>query len=154
MEWKMVSPWYFGSSHSLYFDMLGLDFKIRRFQIILEPDLSAASLHAINTSELDQVIPHNLYYLSSRSYRICEDNLVSCWTCTDPRCYDRPHQYQCGVYTGLTSARFANLISPSGVATEILLPDVKHDFCLFFCPASGRFVFLNSKNSVVVLDFF
>ena len=75
IAWKTVSSWYFGSSHSLYFDMICGDFKLHRFQIMLAPDLSTISLRVINTHE---PIPHNFNYVSYQDYRICEDTLVSC----------------------------------------------------------------------------
>ena len=117
--------------------------KLHRFKLIVESDLSDASLHVINTSE---PTPHNFDEVSFQSYRICEDTLVSCWT--DERIneygYDSDpisKHYRYGVYTGLTSARFSNLISHGGPAAKILLPDTRHDdCCLFSCPASGRFV--------------
>ena len=145
IEWKTVSPWYFGSSHPLYFDMLcqGL---LHRFKLIVKPDLSDASLHVINTSELT---PHNFDYVSFQSYRICEDILVSCWM----NYHWHPSRYQCGIYTGLTSDRFSNVIARGGPAAKMLL-HLGRGYSLFSCPASGRFVFLDGRNSVTVLDFF
>ena len=142
-----MSSWYFGSSQPLYFDMICQGSKLHRFQIILKPDLSTASLHFVNTSEL---IPHDFEYVFFEDYRICEDTLVSCWFYDD---HDDPVQHQCGVYTGLTSTRFA-VISHDGPATKMLLPGIGHEYRLFWCPASGRFVLLDSSDSVVVLDFF
>ena len=115
-----------------------------RFKLIIKPDFSDASLHVINSSELDF---HNFYYVSFQSYRICEDTLVSFWI-------DIDDQYRCGVYTGLTSARFANIISDGGFAARMLLPDIGDEYRLFPCPAFGRFVRLDGNNSVSVLDFF
>jgi hypothetical protein len=114
--WKTMSSWYFGSPHSLYFDMLCQDSKLHRFQVMLKPDLSTASLHVINIYELS---PHDFNYATFEDYRICEDTLFSCWIYDDLL---RP--YQCGVYTGLTSARFTNIISRSGPAAKMLLPDI------------------------------
>ena len=73
-EWEMVSSWYSDSSHPIYFNMLHRDSKRHRFQIKLKPDLSIASLHAINTSEL---FPYDHGSTFSQGYRICEDTLVS-----------------------------------------------------------------------------
>ena len=56
MELKSIGSWYFGSSHPLYFNKLCQDFKLHRFQIILKPDLSTASLRIVNTTELT---PHD-----------------------------------------------------------------------------------------------
>ena len=114
---------------------------------MLEPDLSTASLHVINTSELT---PHEFDHAFFDDYRICEDTLVSCWINLDLL-----PPYQCGVYT---SARFPNTISHGGPAVKMLLPDIGHEYRPFSCPVSGRFVLLvrdDSNNSgAVVLDFF
>ena len=140
--WKTVSSWYFGSSRPFYFDMLCQDSKRQRFQITLKPDLSAASLHAINASEIFPLDDGSTLF---QGYRICEDTLVSFW------CYDG--QY-CGLYTGLTSARSSNVMSYCGPAANMLLPDFGCEYVLHPCPASGRFVRLDARNSVAVLDFF
>ena len=144
----MMSSWYFGSSQPLYFDMICQDSKIYRFQIVLKADLSAASLKLINTSELN---PYDFDDIFFHDYRICEDTLVSCWFHND----DDSDQYQCGVYTGLTRTRFV-VTSRDGRrhAATMLIPGIAHEYHLFSCPVSGRFVLLNSSNSVVVLDFF
>ena len=128
--------------------MLCRDSKLHRFKLIVEPDLSDASLHVIHTSE---PTPHNFDKVSFQSYRICEDALVSCW-----KIYGRPAEDLCGVYTGLTSARFANVISHGGPAAKMLLPDrdIGPDYRLFSCPASGRFILLDRSNGTFVLDFF
>jgi hypothetical protein len=144
IQWKMISSWYFCSSH-LYFDILCQDRKLHRFQIMLKPDLSTASLQVINT----ELPPYDFKYASFQSYRICEDALVSCLI------YFGDHKYQCGVYTtGLTSARFSNVISHGHPAAKMLLPDIGLEYGLVSCPASGRFVLLVEDNTVVVLDIF
>jgi hypothetical protein len=149
VRWKVISAWYFGSSHPLYIDMLCQDSKHHRFQIVLKPDLSNASHRVIYTSELDH---HDFDDLIFEDYRFCEDTLVSCWTSND--------HLQWGVYMGLTSARFANIISHGGPAANILLPDFEHNlkYRPLSCPASGRFVLLvgdsSDISSLVVLDFF
>ena len=56
--------------------MLCQDSKLHRFQMMLEPDLSTASLHDINTSELT---PHDFDCVFFQNYRICEETLVACW---------------------------------------------------------------------------
>ena len=146
LRWNRISSWYFGSSHPLYFDMICQGSKFLRFQIMLKSDLSTASLQFINTSELS---PYDFDYVFFQDFRICEDTLVSCWFYDD---HDDPDQYQCGVYTGLTS-RFA-VISHGGPATKMLLPNIGRRFLLFSCPASGRFVLVDSTNSVSVVDLF
>jgi len=109
--------------------------------MILETDLSTASLDVISAHEPN---PHDFYYVFFQDYRICEDTLVTCWFYVDRRY----------IYTGLTSPRFTNLISPGGPAAKMLLPDIGHNYALFFCPASGRFVRLDKTNTVTILDFF
>ena len=150
IRYNTISSWYFGSLQPLYFDMLCEDSKLHRFQIVLEPDLSTASLNVINTSELT---PHDFNRVQFQEYTICEDTLVSCWFYKNFR-YNGRDQYQWGVYTGLTSDRFANVISHGGPTAKMLMLDIgrKHD--LYWCSASGRFVVLDSSNSVIVLDFF
>ena len=141
IEWKTTSSWYFSSSHPLYFDVLCHDSKLHRFKLIVEPDLSDASLHVIITSELTL---HDFVEVSFQSYRICEDTLVSCWI---------DYEYEWGVYMGSTSPRLANVISHGGPVPKMTLH--KGYGCnLSLCPASGRFVFLDESNSAFVLDFF
>ena len=144
--WKTVSSWYFGSSHPFYFDMLCQDAKRHRFQIKLKSDLSTASLHVINASELfpPDSDPFRGPTLS-QGYRICEDTLVSFW---------RYHTNYCGLYTGLISTRFSNVISRCGPAAKMLLPDFSQEYVLYPCPASGRIVRLDARGHVAVLDFF
>jgi hypothetical protein len=157
IKWTTISSWYLGSTHHLYFDLLCRHSKFHRFKLIVESDLSEASLHVINTSE---PTPHNFDEVSFQSYRICDDTLVSCWTRVNDPYHPLPMHCRYGVYTGLTSARFANLISHGGPAAKMLLPDTGHDYCrLFSCPASGRFVLKvmdgnGSHHSLFILDFF
>ena len=144
MKWIAISSWYFGSSHPLYFDMLREDsnLKYHRVQIMLnlKPDLSTASLHVINTSELT---PRDFEDVFFQDYNICEDTVISCWYCWD--------NYQRGVYTQSTSASFANVVSQVGLSAKMSPPD---NYRLYSSPASGRFVLLDRNNTVSVLDFF
>ena len=149
---KVVSPWYFSSSRHLYFDMISVSRQISkrfRFKIELEPDLSTASLHAINTQLT--TLEFDVFF---EGYRICEDTLVSFW------CYDDddnvPHRE---VYTDSMSASFdtGNISSHSGSLTKMLLQDIgcpSRYYVLYPCPASGRFVRQDTNKSIVVLDFF
>ena len=149
MQWIAMSSWYFGSSHPLYFDMLREDsnLKCHRVQIMLnlKPDLSTASLHVINTSELT---PRDFDHVSFQDYQICEDTVVSCWFRWD--------NSQCGVYTQSTSASFANVVSHAGLSTKMSPPNIEdlYRLRLSSCPASGRLVLLDHNNTVSVLDFF
>ena len=146
IKWIAMSSWYFGSSHPLYIDMLRQYSEYERVQIMLnlKPDLSAASLHVINTSELTRDSGHAFF----EDYRICEDTLVSCWSYWD--------NYQCGVYTQSTFANFSNAVSHAGLAAMTSPPklQVGRNYRLYSCPASGRFILLDRNNTVSVLDFF
>ena len=115
ISWKTISSWYFGSSQTLYFDALCRDRKLHRFQIMLKPDLSTASLQVINASE---VTPYDFYDNSFQSNRICDDTLVSC---------SFSHR-KCGVYMGLMSACFSNVISRGHPAVKMTLPDIGHEY--------------------------
>ena len=154
VEWKMVSPWYYGYSRHLYFDMLSNDIsnKPYRFKIELKPDLSTASLHAIYNPGLT---PQSAFegFTLLEGYMICEDNLVSFWL------YERnDDEAHCEVYTEPMSACFDNAISHSGPAVKMLLPDIgrESEYVAYPCPASGRFVrhCRDSNNRIAVLDFF
>ena len=151
IEWKKISSWYFGSSQPLYFDMLCRDPKLHRFEIILKPDLSTASLHVINTSE---PTPLHFETESLDDYRICEDTLFSCW-CYAARAFNTPsrNKYQWAVYMGSTSARFSNVTSNDSPAAKMLLPEIGLYCKYILCPASGRFVLLDVAD-VAVLDIF
>ena len=150
IRWNTISSWYFGSSQPLYFDALCLFSKLHRIQIMLEPDLSTASLHVINISKLT---PHDFKDVFFQDYRICEDTLVSCWF--NRRFYtDRRGRFQYGVYTGSTSARFPDAISHGDPGAKMLLPDIGLECHPYWCPASGRFVLKDSSNKVAVHDFF
>ena len=145
-RWKTTSSWYFGSSQPLYFDMLCHDSMLYTFKLIVKPDLSDASLRVINTSG---PTPYNVFDRCFESYRICEDNLVSWWI----DCYLDGNR--CLVCTGLLSAaaRFA-IVSRGGPISRMLLTDfVQYTYNLFPCPATGRFVYLDSSNRLRVLDF-
>ncbi|KAF8812954.1 hypothetical protein BYT27DRAFT_7239602 [Phlegmacium glaucopus] len=143
--WKRTSYWYLGSSQPLYFDLFfTLDSgkadmgAVHRFKIIVEPDLYDTSLHFIYTSE---VVPNKMVFFLP--YRICEDTLVTYW-------YTWCNNMSSGcVYTGLTSSRVANGILHGSPAVKMLLPWTGNANSL--CPASGKFVHLNSDRSRIVI---
>jgi hypothetical protein len=142
IRWNTISSWYFGSSQPLYCDMLCQDSTIHRFEIMLKPDLSTASLHVINTSE---ITPHNFHNVYLPEYAICGDTLVS-WYMNLKYNHSRRVQYQAGIYTGLTTDRFDNgIISHGGPAANMLLPDIGRGYKLFLCPASGTSAKLGKK---------
>ena len=132
-----VSSWYCGSSNPLYFDIICQDSKLHRCQITFKPDLSSASLRVIDTY-------HISHWICLQNYRICEDALVTSWFRDDRR----QNRYQCGVYTS------TNGTSHDGPATKMLLPDIGRKYVTFSCPASGRFVLLDTSDRIAVLDFF
>ena len=137
VKWQMTSSWYFASSHPLYFDILCQDSKRHRFRIVIEPDLSDASLEILNTSELSPLSFDNRIY---RRHNICEDTLVCCWR-------DNANSSHYGAYIGLMSPRFAP-------AVIVSLPATRRDYGHSACPASGRFVYLErALNGIVVHDF-
>ena len=144
--WNTISSWYFGSSQPLYFDTLCEDSKLHRFQIMLKPDLSTASLHVIKASELTAL---DFNYVSFQSYRICEDTLVSCFVEINRGGHH-------GVYTGITSTRSANVISHDGLPHQMSFPYIGHGHSIFLCPASGRFAYLarDGSNTINVFNFF
>ena len=145
-----ISSWYSGFSQPLYFDMLRTedqyntqDSKSQRVQIMLnlKPDLSTASLH-VNTSE---VTPHDFDDAFFQDWRICEDTLFTCW--------QNENYYQSGIYTQLTSVRFDNVVSHAGPVVKMSPPGNRREYRLFSCPASGRYVNVNSNRTISVLDF-
>ena len=135
-----VSSWYFGSSESVYFDIFHKNSKIQRFKINIKPDLSDASLHVINMSELIQndLMESSLAaYRVRKGYRVCEDALVYFWN-------NRLKPQTWRAYTGLTSAPFTNIVTRWNGHVDSL------------CPTSGRFVYTDDGYGhscrIVVVD--
>ena len=149
MEWDSIAPWHSGSSHwhPLYFEMLpqysGSD--SIQFMLYLKPDLSTASLYVMNASKIIHDFDDSANVVF-QNYRICEDTLVSGW-------FYRDH-HQAGIYTQSTSNRFANILWHGGLAAKMSSPDIELDYLLYLCPTSGRFVLLDTDNTVSVVDFF
>ena len=50
-EWMIVASWYLGFCDSVCFDVSYMNSDRQRFKIIIKPDLSDVSLHAINMPE-------------------------------------------------------------------------------------------------------
>ena len=138
IQWNTISSWYFGSSQPLYFDAFCRDSKLHRFQIILKPDLSTASLHLINTFELT-LRESNPKFLD---YTICEDTLVTCCS------YSNFFNGRWDLFADVT------LTSHTGFSANVLLPDLGYYNMLSWCAGSGRFVGVNSSPFVAVIDFF
>jgi hypothetical protein len=115
-RWKTLSSWYLGfSGETVYFDMISS--QIRRFKIIIKPDLSDASLHVINIPGTISFDESSEVYGNYEGYRICEDALVYSWNNrkTWGTCTSAPFTK---VFT-----RWDGQVNSSG-----------------FCPTSGRFV--------------
>ena len=116
-----LSSWYF-RSESIYFDIFYADSKLRRFKIVIKPDLSDASLHFINMSEIN--LDDYMLNLESQNvhegYHICEDALVYFWN----------HRKTWGAYAVLTSAPFTNVVTRWNSDGRVGS----------LCPTSGRFV--------------
>ena len=142
-----ISSWYVGSWGSVDFEIFHTDSKLQRFKIIIKPDLSDASLHLINMSEITSGdFLESLKVSREEGYRICEDALVYFWS-------NRFMTW--GVYVGLTSAPFTNVVKQWS--------EIFDSFSL--CPTSGRFVYINSggvfgtpslinSSGIVVVDLF
>jgi hypothetical protein len=154
IRWNTISSWYFGSSQPLYCDLLCQDCTLHRFEIMLKPDLSTASLRLIYASE---ITPHDFHNVYLPEFAICGDTLVTCYLSSyNPEGLQEEYD-QTGIYTGITTDRFDNgIISHGGPAAAMSLPDVGSEYDLFLCPASGRFVRVDSgdSDSIAVLDFF
>ena len=95
--------------------------QIRRFKINIKPDLSDASLHAVNMSAIiSKDLKKSLDEGEVRGgYKICEDALVCVWN----------NRKTWGAYAGLTSAPFTDVVTRWNGPIDSL------------CPASGRFVY-------------
>ena len=115
-----VASWYFGS---VYFDVLYSDSELQRFEIIIKPDLSDASLLPINVPEILPEI--DFIFRACEEYRICDNALIFFWN--NPKMW--------GTFTGLTSAPFTNIIA------RWTLNVSGHVNVKSLCPASGRFVY-------------
>ena len=139
LRWITISSWYFGSNwESLYFDNLYRDSRLQRFKIIIKPDLSDATLHVINTSEIFSDDSDLIESLETNGigegYRICEDALVYFWN----------NSMTLGTYTGMTSAPFINIVTRWDEQLEVES----------LCPTSGRFVYCTNNRRIAVVDLF
>ena len=136
-----VSSWYFGSWDSVYFGILYSDSKLQRFKIIVKPDLSDASLHFINMSE---IVSDGFIDTSSESYTYCDGFRI----CEDALVYFSNYRKTWRAYTGLISAPFTDVVTRWNGHADYL------------CPASGRFVYRTNDghgtftDRIVVADLF
>ena len=137
-RWMAVSSWYFASWDSIYFEILYVDAIVQRFKLIVQPDLSDASLHVMNMTETisDDLMKSLKMGWSCEGYRVCEDSLVYFW--------DNLNRKTWGAYAGSTSAPFNNFFTRWNGGIDSL------------CPTSGRLVYYsdNSKSGIVVADLF
>lgn len=132
-RWLTVSSWYL-SLDSVYIDFFYTS-KLQRFNIIIKPDLSDASLHVINISNFisdDLMLSLGEDYICD--YRICEDAFVYFWNNSSSKTWV--------AYTGLISAPFTNVLKQWNGQVGSL------------CPASGRFVyrFEDGEGRIAVVD--
>ena len=97
LGWIIVSSWYFGSRESLYFDMVYTD-SIQRFKIIIKPDLSDASLHAISDIYItaDSIRDSMSFIRLCGGFKICEDTRVYFWYTYNNNQYNMCHWGLCG----------------------------------------------------------
>ena len=136
-----LSSWYFGSE-PVYFNIYYTDSKeskLQRLKIVIKPDLSDASLHVINVSEIvsDDLKNALKLYRFEKKLQICENALVYTW--------NYPDAWE--AYVGLTSASFTNFLTRWDGRVRSL------------CPTSGRSVcrdfegdFFNDR--ILVADLF
>ena len=141
-----MSSWYFGSSNPLYFDMICEDSTLHRIQIVLNSDLTSASLNLINSSTLTR---SDARHVVTSDYTICEGSTFSCWF-DDKSVLKWYHgsdgignddSGEGGIYTGSVITRFA-LVHPVPVIGRYLSS-----------AASGRVVLEDQNRNFVVLDF-
>lgn len=140
-----MSPWYLGSSDHLFFDVIYQEQStLHRFQILLTPDLSSATLQLLNTLK----IKHSST-AAPVGYQVCEDMIFSCGV------YDSKSLWWTQDYAPLFFA-----VSPGGPAAKVIYPDLGRtylDHSFLSCPASGTFLLrildLDGSYSLVTLDF-
>ena len=109
------------------------DSKLQRFKIAIKPDLSDASLHFINKSEIVSSDLKRSGILHER-YMICDNALIYFWN---------NEKSNWGAYAGLTSP-------PTNVVT-------RWNGCVnSLSPTSGRIVYIdeNRSGTIVVVDLF
>ena len=136
-----LSSWYFGSE-PIYFNIFYTDSKeskLQRLKIVIKPDLSDASLHVVNVSEIvsDDLIKVLRDYKFGLKFRICENALVYFW--------NYPEAWE--AYVGLTTAPFTNALTRWDGRVRSL------------CPTSGRSVCRDLEGSffndrIIVADLF
>ena len=137
---QMTLPsWYF-ESESVYFDVFcDRDFKLQRFKIVIEPDLTVASLDIINMSEtisndvIKFLIPHYSTYKACDGYRVCEDALVYFWNTPSPTRIMMPSAGPANTGLILTSTPFTNVVTGTDTRWTGRIDSL--------CPASGRLVY-------------
>ena len=132
-QWMLPSSRYFDCWESIHLGILFSDSKLQRFKIAIKPDLSDASLHFINKSEIVSSDLKRSGILHER-YMICDNALVYFWN---------NEKSNWGAYAGLTSP-------PTNVVT-------RWNGCVnSLSPTSGRIVYIdeNRSGTIVVVDLF
>jgi len=135
---KLVFPWYSCPSQPLYFSVFCSGPGLQHFEIIINPDQSAVSVHFMNISP----VPED--YSGVGPYNICDDTLVSC----SRESIMFPDT--CTIYIGSTSPN----INSHPILANVLLSGSQGSVPSL-CPASGRAVYLDRRNNhrLTVLDF-
>ena len=87
--------------------------------------------------------------MTFQDYTICEDSLVSCWFKFDSG--QNQYQLKYGIYTGLMSSRFANVLTHGGT---MLLPGIGRDYDAQHPGPVDLCVLEEGSNNIAVLDFF
>jgi len=151
VRWKTMSSWYLGSSNPLHLDALHRDCALHRFQLILNPNLTSASLRLKNSSILS---PEDYPNVTQCDYTICENSAISVW-------FDDPSVLKW--YDGLDGSGKNASVQKGGVLmgsaiTRFALVDRVLDFGrsryqLLSSAASGRVVLQDQNQNLVVFDF-
>jgi hypothetical protein len=151
VERRMMPSWYFGSSSSIFFDLLRHDSTVDRFKIMLKPDLTSAYVQFIDS--VNSIRDDSKFDTTADEYRLCEDLLFSC------RIYDNYPLDGWSRYRNLHDNEHNRCfaISNGGPAGQVILPYILHrTYSLSSCPASGRFIvrLVSDDEKLLALDFY
>ena len=142
--WETILDWYAGSSQLIHLGVSAesLYSMILNVEIVIKPDLSAIFLYVIKTCP----VTHGLLNIFYPRYHILEDHTH----------VSEVHVDNCNksyIYIRSTSSRPPNIISPeSPIFLRLSIPGFGHYSTSTSCPASGRFVYGNFLD-IVVVDF-
>lgn len=155
LGWMTVSSWYFGSCESAYFDMLHTNSKLKRFKIVIKPDLSDASLRVINTYNIANDLMDSLSFIRfCGGYKICEDALVYFWY----NGHKTGGEYAGSTFVPLTKnvTRWKFGLVHSAISATFANDDTRWDGHInSLCPTSGKSVYsTDDGKGIVVVDLF